>query len=392
MSQPTSSASPVLAAAVSPAIVGLDVGDRVTHFCALDPERCVVERARFVTTPEAVHEFFRGRPPLRIVLEAGSQSPWLSAELRAMGHQVQVADPRRIALIAKGHRKTDRRDAEVLARLALGMPELLGDVHHRSLEDQADVAMLRARDLCVSMRTKCVQHVRGTLKAFGVRMRSCSTKSFHRAVREVIPEALLPALEGVLSTLASLERQIRDYEQRMAKIVRERKPAAALLQDTNGVGPVTSLAFVLTVADPARFSSSRTVGSWVGLAPRVHASGDHDPQLSISKTGDGYLRRLLVQSAQYILGPFGQDCDLRRFGLKLAERGGKGAKRRAVVAVARKLAVMLHRRWVTGEAYDPFRQEKRRAAAAGSGDSPGDPLARGSVDGNLAAVEKAVDS
>jgi transposase len=356
---------------VFPAIVGLDVGDRATHLCALDEERRVVERARFATTREGVREFFGGRPPTRLVLEAGSQSPWLSAELRAMGYQVQVADPRRIALIAKGHRKTDRRDAEVLARLGLGMPELLGDVHHRSLEDQADVAMLRARDLCVQMRTKCVQHVRGTLKVFGVRMRSCAAKSFHRAVREVIPEALLPALEGMLSTLASLERQILDYDQRMARIVRERKPAAARLQEVNGVGPVTSLAFVLTVGDPARFSSSRTVGSWVGLAPRVHASGDHDPQLSISKTGDGYLRRLLVQCAQYTLGGFGQDSDLRRFGLRLVERGGKGAKRRAVTAVARKLAVLLHRLWISGEAYDPFRQEKRLAAAAGGGGSPG---------------------
>lgn len=377
MAHPTSPAFPVLAAAVSPAMVGLDVGDRVTHLCALDAERGVLARGRFATTLEAVHESFRGLPPLRIVLEAGSQSPWLSAELRAMGHQVQVADPRRVALIAKGHRKTDRRDAEVLARLALGMPELLGDVHHRSLEDQADVAMLRARDLCVRMRTMCVQHVRGTLKVFGVRMRSCSTAGFHRAVRGVIPEALLPALEGVLSILAGLERQIRDYEKRMARIVRERKQVATSFQEVNGVGAVTSLAFALTVDDPTRFSSSRTVGSWVGLAPRVHASGDHDPQLSISKTGDGYLRRLLVQCAQYILGRFGQDCDLRRFGLKLVERGGKGAKRRAVTAVARKLAVLLHRLWVTGEPYDPFRQEKRLMAAAKTGGSTADPPARG---------------
>ena len=353
-------------ASVSPAIVGLDVGDRTTHLCALDASREVVERARFATTPEAVRELFGRRAPTRIVLEAGSQSPWLSAELRELGHDVQVADPRRIALIAKGHRKTDRRDAEVLARLALGMPELLGEVRHRSLTDQADVAMLRARDLCVRMRTKCVQHVRGTLKAFGVRMRSCSAAGFHRAVREVIPEALLPALEGVLSTLADLERQIRDYDRRLEQIVLERKPAAARLQAVNGVGPITSLAFVLTVADPARFGCSRTVGSWVGLAPRVQASGDHDPDLSISKTGDGYLRRLLVQSAQYMLGPFGHDSDLRRFGLRLVERGGKVAKRRAVVAVARKLSVLLHRLWVSGEPYEPLRQAQRLEAATTS--------------------------
>lgn len=353
-------------ATVPPAIIGLDVGDRITHLCALDQDREVVERARFATTPRAVRKVFGDREPVSIVLEAGSQSPWLSAELRALGHRVQVADPRRVALIAKGNHKTDRRDAEVLARLGHGMPELLGEVHHRSLEDQADVAMLRARDLCVRVRTKCVQHVRGTLKAFGLRMRACSASSFHRAVREEIPESLLPALEGLLSMLERLEHEIRDYERRMAKIARERKPAAARLQQVNGVGPITSLGFVLTVADPSRFPRSRTVGSWVGLAPRVHASGDRDPALSISKTGDGYLRRLLVQSAQYMLGPFGMDSDLRRFGLRLAGRGGKGAKRRAVVAVARKLAVLLHKLWVSGEPYDPLRQTKRLEAAATS--------------------------
>lgn len=363
MTHPTSciSIAPILP--VAPAVVAFDLGDRATHFCALDAERRVLERGRFATSHEGVLAFLKGRPLLRIVMEAGSQSPWLSAMLRSLGHQVHVVDPRRIALISKGHRKTDPRDAEVLGRMALGMPELLGEVHHRSSDDQADIAVLRARDLCVRTRTMYVQHVRGTLKAFGVRMKACSAKSFHRAVKDVIPDALRPALEGVLAMLEILERQIASYEKHMEQVVRERKPVALQLQHVNGVGPVVSLAFVLTVSDPFRFTSSRAVGSWVGLAPRVRSSGDQNPQLPISKTGDDYLRRLLTQSAQYILGPFGKDCDLRRFGLRLAERGGKGAKRRAISAVARKLAVLLHRLWVSGEAYDPFRQEKRSAAA-----------------------------
>lgn len=352
-----------LTSLVSVSIIGLDIGDRLTHLCALDAERNVIERGHFGTTPEGVRKHFHGRAPARIVMEAGAQSPWLCAELRAMGHHVHVADPRRIALIAKGHRKTDRRDAEVLARLELGMPELLGEVHHRNAQDQADVAILRARDLCVRMRTKCVQHVRGMLKVFGVRARACSTKSFHRAVQDVIPEVLRPALDGLLSMLERLERQIADYDRQIVRIVHERKPVAKRLQEVNGVGPITSLAFVLTVADPSRFSSSRTVGSWVGLTPRVHASGERDPQLSISKTGDGYLRRLLVQSAHYTLGPFGELSDLRRFGLRLVERGGKAAKRRAVVAVARKLAVLLHRLWISGEPYQPFHKLERNTTA-----------------------------
>jgi transposase len=204
-----------------------------------------------------------------------------------------------------------------------------------------------------------VQHVRGTLKTFGLRMRPCSTKSFHRSVREMIPEELIPALGGVLELLESIERQILGYDQHLAELARRELPVTERLQEVCGVGLITSVAYALTISDPRRFRRSRTVGSWTGLAPRVQASGDRDPELSISKSGDEYLRRLLVQAAQYSLGPFGKDSDLRRFGLRLAERGGKAAKRRAVVAVARKLAVLLHRLWVTGEPYDPLRQSTR---------------------------------
>jgi transposase len=332
--------------------------------CVLDNDRQVMERRKFPTTREAVHERFAGKTRKKIVLEAGSQSPWLSAALREYGHEVLVADPRKIALIAKGHRKTDRRDAEVLARLGLGMPELLGEVHHRSLEDQADMAVLRARDLCVSTRTRMVQHVRGTLKAFGIRMRSCSAASFHRLVLAEIPVTLMPAIKGVLECLQELEVRIREYDRLIVGIIRTRKPAARRLQEVNGVGPVTSLGFVLTISNPARFQKSRLVGSWTGLAPRVMASGDRDPALSISKAGDKYLRRLLAQAAHYILGPFGKDSDLRRFGLRLAAGGGKGAKRRSVIAVARKLSVLLHRLWVTDVPYAPLRNAQPDRSAS----------------------------
>ena len=344
--------------------LGLDVGDSITHFCALDEQRQVVERGRFRTTPEALREVLGVRPATRVVLEAGSQSPWMSALLRELGHQVQVADPRRVELISKGPKKTDRRDAEMLARLACGMPELIGDIHHRSSQEQAHVALLRSRDLLVRMRTKCVQHVRGTCKAFGLRLRSCSARGFHRAVREALPDLLLPALQPLLTMLSDLERQIRGLEKQLNELAKARYPVALRLQQVNGVGPITSLAFTLTLADPKRFRRSRAVGSWVGLCPRMRASGDRDPQLPISKSGDGYLRRLLVQSAQYMLGPFGRDSDLRRFGQRFVERGGKGAKRRAVVAVARKLAVLLHRLWVGGEIYEPLRNVQRLAAPA----------------------------
>jgi len=204
-----------------------------------------------------------------------------------------------------------------------------------------------------------VQHVRSTLKVFGLPPVPASAAAFHRKARTAIPELLRPALGPVLEALEALERRIRKLDGELERAATERHPATARLREVNGVGPVTSLAFVLTVDDPGRFKKSRMVGAWAGLCPRVRASGDSDPQLSISKTGNGYLRRILIQAAHYILGPFGKDSDLRRFGLRLCERGGRAAKRRAAVAVARRLAVLLHRLWVSGEPYEPLRHDAR---------------------------------
>lgn len=348
-----------------PLFFGLDVGDRTTHLCCLDRQRAVVERQRFPTTPEGVRKVFVDREPARIALEAGSQSPWMSALLRSLGHEVVVADARRVAELTRAGRKTDRRDAETLARLLQGMPELLGAIHHRGREAQAHLAMIRARDLLVRIRSQLVLHVRGTLKAFGLRMQACSARAFHGRAREYVPEDLKPALTPLLDQLADLERRIRHFDQEIERIAKH-YPSAARLRQVSGVGALTSLAFVLSVDDPARFKKSRRVGSWLGLCPKVQASGERDPQLPISKAGSSYMRRLLVQSAHYILGPFGRDGDLRRFGLRLCERGGKTAKKRAVVAVARKLAVLLHRLWVSGEPYEPLRNALRTPAAHAS--------------------------
>ena len=139
------------------------------------------------------------------------------------------------------------------------------------------------------------------------------------------------------------------------------------MRQVEGIGPLTALTFVLTLEDPHRFKKSRSVGAYLGLVPATDRSGERDPQKRISKEGDQMLRKLLVGSAHYVLGPFGSDSDLRRHGQKIASRGGKNAKKRAAVAVARKLTVLLHRLWVTGEVYDPLynanRSQKRQEAA-----------------------------
>ncbi len=352
-----------LIASTSPVTIGLDVGDRTTHFCVLK-DREVVTRGAASTTRKGLDEALSSFLGSRIVLEAGSQSPWMSRHLRDAGFAVHVADPRRVQLISRDPRKTDRRDAEMLARLESGMPELLGHVHHRSEQAQADLAMIRARDQVVGCRTSLVQCVRSLTKSFGLRLPSASTSGFSKRVREIVPQALLPAIEVLLDQVDTLTKSIRELDRRIAKVAKERYPEIELLQQVNGVGPVTAAAFVLTIEDPTRFEESRRVGSWLGLCPRSHASGDSDPQLRISKSGDGYLRRLLVQCAQYILGPFGKDSDLRRFGLRLVERGGRAAKKKAITAVARKLAVLLHRLWRCGLVYDPLHETNRRAAKA----------------------------
>lgn len=343
-----------LPAPTLPAMMGLDLGDQYTHYCVMDREQHVLERGRFRTTPEGVQKAFAERHRSSVVMEAGSQSRWISALLGELGFEVLVVDPRKIDLISRNHRKTDTKDAELLAELALGVPRLLGRVTHRGPAEQAALTILRSRDLLVRQRTKAVLHVRGTCKAAGIRLRNCSAKSFHRQVLEAVPKELLPALEPVLEVLSSLEEQITVFDKKLKQLTLE-YPTTTLLQQVNGVGLITSLAFVLTLGDPSRFTNSREIGSYFGLCPKVRQSGDSNPQLRITKSGDVFMRRTLVQAAHYILGPHGRDSDLRRFGERLHQRGGKAAKKRAVIAVARKLAILLHRLWVTGEEYEPLR-------------------------------------
>jgi len=206
----------------------------------------------------------------------------------------------------------------------------------------------------VESRTKLISTVRGLVKSMGARVPSCSSVGFSRKAAAEIPEELRETLQPLLRLIATLSEQIKTYDQRIDKLATEKYMHTQLLRQVSGVGPVTALGYVLTLETPLRFARSRDVGPYLGLVPRQEDSGDSQPQLGISKSGDRMLRKLLVGSAHYILGPFGPDTDLRRFGMRLCERGGKNAKKRAAVAVARKLAVLLHRLWVSGEVYKPL--------------------------------------
>lgn len=349
---------------VSEITVGLDVGDRRTHYCVADGARAVQARGSLATTKLALLETLQPFAGAKVFLEAGSQSPWMSRVLRAEGFAVQVVDPRKVELISKDPRKNDRRDAEMLAKMGAAIPEMLGNIHHRSEQAQAHLSIVRARDLMVRMRGMSVQQVRSICKAMGLRLPSASTGAFAGKVSELLPEQLLPALAPVLEMIKELTAKIRAFDRTLAATAKKHYPEVQHLQQVDGIGPVTSVAYVLSIEDPKRFARSRKVGSWLGLCPRSHASGDSNPQLRISKAGDPRLRRLLVQAAHRVLGRFGADCDLRRYGLKLAARGGKAAKKRAAVAVARKLAVLLHRLWITGADYEALRNSNQPAATA----------------------------
>jgi transposase len=320
----------------------------------------VVERGKTQTTLEGIRKRFEGPVRMRIALEVGTHSPWVSRLLKELGHEVLVANPRKTRLIYQNRGKQDPVDAEALARIARLDPKLLYPVEHRVESVAQDLAVLRSRDVLVRTRTQLVNHVRGAVKATGHRLKKCSTRTFSsRAVGE-IPEQVREALSSVVTTIEVVSRQILALDKRIAELGKKEYPETALLRQVGGVGPIVALAYVLTLEYPGRFRKSRAVGPYLGLVPARSQSGDSDPQLRITKEGDHFLRRLLVQSAQYVLGPFGPDCDLRRSGLALSARGERNAKKRAVIAVARKLAVLLHRLWKTAEVYEPLR--KARAA------------------------------
>jgi len=346
-----------------PAItVGLDLGDRYSHYCWLNAEGEVVEEGRIQSTEIAFRRHFEGEPRQRVALECGTHSPWVSRLLKSLGHQVIVANARKIPAITASKSKNDRNDAEWLARFAAHDPKLLSPVQHRSLKRQQDLNLIQARSTLVRARTMIVNALRGLVKSAGGRLPACSTESLPVRVRASIPPALQAVAVPLLRQIALLNTQISAMDQQIEKLAAV-YPEIGVLRTAPGVGPVVAAAYVLTLDSPDA-ASNRSAGAFLGLRPGQSQSGESDPQRRISKAGDSYLRSLLVQSAQYILGRFGPDSALRRWGLKLAASGGQRGKKRAIVAVARKLAVMLHSMWRSGERFQPFPQPATTATLA----------------------------
>ncbi len=338
---------------VSGFTLGLDLGDRQHHVCVLDAAGNIVREASLPNTRPALQQLLVDFPGSTVALEAGTHSPWISRHLTGLGAKVWVANPRKLHAISRSERKCDRRDAQMLARLARVDPALLHPIQHGSAQAQHDLLGLKLRDALVRTRVGLINAVRFTLKSLGHPVRNPSSESFHKNVLQDIPADCLPVVQPLLTVLAHVTEQIKGLERDLVQRSKKDYPATQRLQQIAGVGPLTALCFVLKVGNPQRFSRGRDVGAYLGLCPRRDQSGGTDKQLRISKCGDGLLRRLLVSAAHYVLGPFGPACALREHGQRLAGTGSAREKKRAVVAVARKLAVLLLSLWKHGTDYEP---------------------------------------
>ncbi len=333
--------------------LGMDLGDRSSSGCLVNAEGVIVEEFRISTTRGSLAALFDRLTPCRVVVEACGHVHWIARLAEERGHEVVVANPRELRLISKSGRKNDRNDARTLAKLGRVDPELLRPIKLRGEDCRATRALLHARDQLIRTRTKLIAFTRGQVKSFGGRIPSCSAESFHKRAGDHVPEILREIVDPVLELLAQFHKQIRTFDKQLECVSRERHPETSILRQVRGVGPILALAYVSTIEDPRRFASSRTIGNCVGLSPRLYDSGAKTPELRISKRGDRLLRRLLVNAASYILGPFGEDSNLRRYGERISRSGSQRDKARARIAVARKLACLLHHLWRTGSVWEP---------------------------------------
>jgi transposase len=336
--------------------IGLDVGDRVSHYAVKDAAGHILEAGRVKTTVEDLEKMFGPMKGDRLLMEVGTHSPWLQRTLRGMGIDAQVCNARSAAEVNRHGQKSDERDAKNLAELLRTDSQFVTLVEHCTKDDQLMWAVVRSRDALVRARTLLVNLVRGTVKSNGKRLNRCSTESFNQTL-EAVPQELKAALSPVYKQIKELTASIGKYDKKIRSFVKNDRPEAQQLSQITGVGDITALACALALGNVNRFRRSRDAAAYLGLVPKKRQSGDRDPQLGITKRGNGTVRRLLVGAAHYIIGPFNKtESDLRTFGLRLAGGGNdKRRKKRAVVAVARKLAVVMTAMLKSGRAYEAAR-------------------------------------
>ena len=335
-------------------VIGMDMGDKNHKAIGLSEDGEIVDRAEVVCAPKDVREYLKRHPGALLAIETGTHCRWVSSLGLELGHEVLVGNARKLRVIWDSSRKNDWNDAEKLAKVARMDRTMFAPVRLRGDGDQGLMRLVKSRDLLVKSRTGIVNQIRGFCKSEGFRLPKCSAESFARREHEV-PPAVRAVTKPLFAMLRELARKIGVYDKMIAEgVKRLRGEDAALLDTITGVGPVTSAAFLAAVGDVSTFGSARDAGPYFGLVPRQDQSGKTDKQLRISKEGNGIVRRLLVTAANHIMGPFGKDSDLRRHGMRIAARGGKNARKRARVAVARKLAVTMLAILKNRSAYRPL--------------------------------------
>ena len=335
-------------------VIGMDMGDKNHKAVGLSEDGEAVCRDEVPCTPEGVRAYLRRHPGALLAIETGTHCRWVSGIGLELGHEVLVGNARKLRMIWDSSRKNDWNDAAMLARVARTDRSLLSPVRLRGEGDQELMRLVKSRDLLVKSRTGIVNQIRGFCKSEGVRLPRCSAESFGRMEHEVCA-SVRAVTKPLFAMLKELAKKIGVYDRMIADgLKRMRGEDAALLDTIAGVGPVTAAAFLSAAGDVSTFGSARDAGPYFGLVPRQDQSGETDKQLRITKEGNEIVRRLLVTSANYIMGPFGKDSDLRRHGMRIAERGGKNARKRAKVAVARKLAVVMLAVLKSRAAYRPL--------------------------------------
>lgn len=352
-------------------VMAIDLGDRTSVLAFRRSGKIVHETLN--TGCHAFRERFSAEPRSEVFFEAGSQSHWVAWMLEDLGHVPVVVHPRSLPMNHKPTRKNDQVDADLLLECGELRPSFMTVVQLRPRALQLDMVCLRTREMLVRTRTELVSGVRSHAKLFGQPIPTSGTVAFPKRVAETLSRDLYQMLAPLVRQIEQLSAQIGKLDGKLKRMA-DRYPATALLRQVWGIGEQTALAFVLTLQGPERFKDARAAGAAVGLVPRQRQSGSSDPELSITKTGDTTLRWLLVLAAQRMLRKNAPDTDLKRFALRLAARGGKNSKKRAVVALARKLAVLLMALWRTGEAYEPLREAERQArwqAVKGSREAAG---------------------
>jgi transposase len=347
---------------------GIDIHTRKSNYCALDESGEEIGTANFLTTKKAFTHHFGKIDKAKIAIEAGAHSHWIAELLKELGHDVVVANPRRVGLIAKNREKDDQTDAELLARLVRTDPRLLHGTHTRSAENLILRGMIKSRSTLVECRTKLINSVRGIVKPFGIVIPRCNSEQFHEVAINYEPISsgnVKAVIAAMLVQIGSLTKEI-DFQTKAIEGIEFDDPTITRFKTVPGIGNLIALAYVAYIDDPNRFGRSEQVGKYLGLSSGRRFSGGGGHTLGITKEGDPQMRALMLQAA-YAFMRSKKDSELKQWTVQLmARKGGKDsreAKKKTATALARKLGVLLHRIWITGEKFEPFYHTKRKEAA-----------------------------